>query len=234
MLHDFINAINTLLANDALETVIKLVLIVVLAGIVGYERESYKKPAGFRTNVLVGISGVLVMMCGIEMNELTGNDATRIPAQFLSGIGFIGAGTILRDGFNVKGLTTAAALLAIACVGMLVGGGFFSEAIIATVIVYVVLSYAHKFYSKLEHYEIMRIEIATSRPKYILEEVKNVMEEESIEMEKIKIVNNKEDQDDYIKVDIKVNEQKKLNNVITKLMNLETVSEVEKIEEIEE
>jgi len=228
------NLFNLLMTNDFFESFIKLLLIVVLAGIVGYERESYKKPAGFRTNVLVGISGVLVMICGIKMNELTGNDATRIPAQLLSGIGFIGAGTILRDGFTVKGLTTAAALLAITCIGMLVGGGFFAAAIIATIVVYLVLSYSHMLYSKLEHYEVIRIEIATSRPKYILEEVKGILEADSIDIEKLKIVNNKEDQDDFIKVDIKVNEKKKLNNVLTKLMNLDTVSEVIKMDNIED
>lgn len=234
MITNLVNMFNTLMINDVFESFVKLILIVILAGVVGYERESYKKPAGFRTNVLVGISGVLVMMCGIKMNELTGNDATRIPAQLLSGIGFIGAGTILRDGFTVKGLTTAAALLAIACIGMLVGGGIYTAAIIATIVVYMVLSYSHMLYSKLEHYEVIRIEIATARPKFILEEVKGILEEDSIEIEKLKIVNNKEDQDDYIKVDIKVNEKKKLNDMITKIMNLETVSEVVKLDNIED
>ena len=143
--------IQNLLAITEVETFIKLVLIVILSGIVGYERESWNKPAGFRTHVLVGISAVLVMICGQYLSEKSGADPTRIPAQLLSGIGFLGAGTILRDGFNVKGLTTAAGLLAITCIGLFVGAGYYLGAIIATAVVYVVLSYSHILSTKLEH-----------------------------------------------------------------------------------
>ncbi len=90
------------------QAIIKLTLGFVLAGIIGLERSSWSKPAGYRTHALVGISSVLVMLCGEYMSKIYDIDPSRIPAQLLSGIGFIGAGTILRDGFNVKGLTTAA------------------------------------------------------------------------------------------------------------------------------
>ena len=76
----------------------------ILAGIIGLERSSWNKPAGFRTHSLVWMSAVLIMLCGEYMSKEYNIDPSRIPAQLLSGIGFIGAGTILRDGFNVKGL----------------------------------------------------------------------------------------------------------------------------------
>lgn len=81
------------------QAVIKLVLGFILAGIIGLERSSWSKPAGFRTHSLVGISAVLIMLCGEYMSREYNIDPSRIPAQLLSGIGFIGAGTILRDGF---------------------------------------------------------------------------------------------------------------------------------------
>ena len=81
--------IQNLMAITEVETFVKLVLIVILSGIVGYERESWNKPAGFRTHVLVGISAVLVMICGQYLSEKSGVDPTRIPAQLLSGIGFL-------------------------------------------------------------------------------------------------------------------------------------------------
>ena len=147
----FLQGIKELSQVPEIQTIFKLILIVFLSGFVGFERESWNKPAGFRTHVLVGISAVLVMVCGEYLYKATGADQTRIPAQLLSGIGFIGAGTILRDGFNVKGLTTAAGLLAVTCVGLAVGAGDYLDAIIATAVVYAVLSYSHIISGKLEH-----------------------------------------------------------------------------------
>lgn len=127
------------------QAVIKLLLGFALAGIIGSERESLNKPAGFKTHCLIGVSSVLVMLCGEYLN-LTGKapDATRIPAQLLSGIGFIGAGTILRDGFTVKGLTTAASLLSVTCIGLSIGAGFYVGGIVATILSYYILSHSHK------------------------------------------------------------------------------------------
>lgn len=83
--------------------VLKLIVVVILSSIIGLERESNNKPAGFRTHILVGLSAVLVVICGKALCEDMGSgDATRIPAQLLSGIGFLGAGTILRNGYSVK------------------------------------------------------------------------------------------------------------------------------------
>ena len=127
------------------QAIIKLTLGVVLAGIIGAERQALNKPAGFKTHALIGLSSVLVMLCG-EYLHMTGKaiDASRIPAQLLSGIGFIGAGTILRDGFNVKGLTTAASLLAVTCIGLSIGAGFYLGGICSTIFAYYILSRSHK------------------------------------------------------------------------------------------
>ena len=90
-------------------------------------------------------------------------DPSRIPAQLLSGIGFIGAGTILRDGFNVKGLTTAAGLLAVTCIGLSIGAGFYLGGIFATLIVYLVLSYSYKISDRLDHFNILELQINISK-----------------------------------------------------------------------
>lgn len=113
------------LMSFEVQSLIKLVLGFILAGIIGAEREALNKPAGFKTHSLIGICSVLVMLCGEYMAMTTNTDVSRIPAQLLSGIGFIGAGTILRDGLNVKGLTTAASLLAVTCIGLCIGAGFY-------------------------------------------------------------------------------------------------------------
>ncbi len=150
------------LMSFEVQSLIKLVLGFILAGIIGAEREALNKPAGFKTHSLIGICSVLVMLCGEYMAMTTNTDVSRIPAQLLSGIGFIGAGTILRDGLNVKGLTTAASLLAVTCIGLCIGAGFYLGGIVATFIVYIILSHSHKWFSPqptiLDNQEEIKIE----------------------------------------------------------------------------
>lgn len=231
-MENVLNGIQNLMQINEFETFFKLVLIVILAGIVGYERESWKKPAGFRTYVLVGISAVLVMICGNHLHEKLGSDPTRIPAQLLSGIGFLGAGTILRDGFNVKGLTTAAALLAVTCIGLIVGAGFYISAIIATFVVYCVLSYSHFLSDKLEHYNFLDLKITTNKPKSILENIKDILNEENLEIVKMKIAEDKED-DDYIKISARYKEKIEINNIVSRMMSLNSVKEIIEIKEVD-
>lgn len=123
-----------------------------LGGLIGLERESVNRPAGFRTHILVCMGSTLVMLTGIFLfhsyKGITDLDPARLGAQVISGIGFLGAGTILREGLSVKGLTTAASLWAVACIGLSIGSGFYIGAIISTVLVLIILF----FFSKLEKY----------------------------------------------------------------------------------
>jgi len=118
----------------AVDAVIKMVLTVFFSGLIGYEREHSHRPAGFRTHILVAVGSTLVMMTSgyvfSEYEGLTSFDPTRLGAQVISGIGFLGAGTILREGFSVKGLTTAASLWAVSCIGLAVGAGYYLGAFI--------------------------------------------------------------------------------------------------------
>jgi putative Mg2+ transporter-C (MgtC) family protein len=127
-----------------LEQLLRLLSACVLAGFIGFEREfSSHKPAGFRTHILVGLGSAVVMMTSeyaVLAFPNTNIDPTRIGAQVVSGIGFLGAGAILRSGLTVKGLTTAASLWAVACLGLACGIGFYSGAFIATALVWVVLA----------------------------------------------------------------------------------------------
>ncbi len=169
------------------EAVVKLVLGFVLSGIIGLERSSWSKPAGFRTHALVGISAVLIMLCGEYMSTTYNIDPSRIPAQLLSGIGFIGAGTILRDGFNVKGLTTAAGLLSVTCIGLSIGAGFYLGGIITTLIVYLVLSYSYKISDKLDHFSILELEIRVSgKQDEVLAEIEDYLSDYDVEIKQIK------------------------------------------------
>ncbi len=122
---------------DNMDLAVRLLLAALLGGLVGFERERHNRPAGLRTHILVCVGSALVMMVsvfGFGGDEIRGDQA-RIAAQVVSGIGFLGAGTILRQGSAVRGLTTAASLWVVAAVGLAVGIGMHKAATFATVLV---------------------------------------------------------------------------------------------------
>lgn len=122
----------------------KLGLAVLLSGIIGFEREHSHRPAGFRTHILVAVGSALIMLTSVYIGEKYQGqmnvDITRMSGQVVSGIGFLGAGTILREGFSVKGLTTAASLWAVSCIGIAIGAGFVAGAVVATFVIYMTLN----------------------------------------------------------------------------------------------
>jgi putative Mg2+ transporter-C (MgtC) family protein len=137
--------------NTLFEVMIKLGLGAVLGGAIGYERERSGRPAGVRTHMLLVIGVVLFS----EVSKGFGApDSSRIAAQIVTGVGFLGAGTILRMGIEIKGLTSAASLWAAAAIGMAisVGGGFLLVAVATTVLTLVTLAYVAKLEKKLVPY----------------------------------------------------------------------------------
>lgn len=130
---------------ETLSIVLRLVLAGVLGGVIGFERDMHGRAAGLRTNLLVCMGSALFMLVseivanramGSSMGTTIGRfaDPGRIAAQIITGIGFIGAGAIIKEGFNVRGLTTAACLWLVAGIGMAVGAGLYQLGIYSTVI----------------------------------------------------------------------------------------------------
>ena len=211
------------------QSIIKLILGFMLAGIIGLERSSWNKPAGFRTHALVGISSVLIMTCGEYMSTKYNMDPSRIPAQLLSGIGFIGAGTILREGFNVKGLTTASSLLAVTCIGLSVGAGFYLGSIIATILVYCILSYSYLFSEKLDHFDVIELNIKVEEDvKKTIELVEEILNKSNITISKI-MQPEKKDEVKIIKIIGKYRERIKVNEIISNISKLDNIIEVEEV-----
>ncbi|MFC1663227.1 MgtC/SapB family protein [Patescibacteria group bacterium] len=122
------------------DIIIRLLVATLFSGILGFERKLAKKPAGLRTNILVGVGSTLLMIISIDMAGKYGNfnDAGRIAAQIVTGIGFLGAGAIIQSRGEVHGLTTAATIWAVAAIGMAVGMGNIIAAAIVTVLVIIV------------------------------------------------------------------------------------------------
>lgn len=108
----------------------------ILGAILGFEREKNEKPAGLRTHIVVCVSSTLIMLTGIYSSELYPTvDPTRLAAQIISGIGFIGAGCLIKEGLNITGITTASSIWFMGAIGIAVGIGFYSGAVIATIFV---------------------------------------------------------------------------------------------------
>ena len=217
------------------EVVFRLVLGFLLAGFIGLERASWSKPAGFRTHALVGLSAVLVMLCGEYLSQNFNMDPSRIPAQLLSGLGFIGAGTILRDGFNVKGLTTAAGLLAVTCIGLSIGAGFYVGGIVATLVVYVILSQSYRVSGKIDHFGILDLQISIiGDAEETLAQIEKVLSYNNIEIKQMKKTTDDATIDsDHVLLTIVSQYNKKSTNKNELLKNISLIKNVCEVYETE-
>jgi putative Mg2+ transporter-C (MgtC) family protein len=122
-----------------LELAGRMTLGLVLGAVIGLERELHRQPAGFRTHSLVAVGAAIFTIISAYGFVGSAVDPTRIAAQIVSGIGFIGAGTILQHRGNIRGLTTAASLWSVAAIGMAAGAGMVTIAVVGTVMILVVL-----------------------------------------------------------------------------------------------
>jgi len=179
-----------------LEMAARLLLAVLLGGFIGYEREHTNRPAGFRTHILVCAGAALVMATSEYMvgrYSISAVDPARLGAQVISGIGFLGAGTIIRDGVNVRGLTTAASLWAVSCVGIAVGCGFYLGAVIATILIFITLitlKKAERRFSRRNRFRTIIIESENISGQVGI--VTNLLEKSSIEIKNIQLYKNKD------------------------------------------
>lgn len=121
------------------QIIFRLLASAVLSGIIGLEREFKHKPAGLRTNILVGVGSTLITLTSVFVGGISNSNPIGIAPGVIIGIGFLGGGLIIRSRGEVHGITTAATIWIVAAVGLAVGVGFYSAALITTVISLVVL-----------------------------------------------------------------------------------------------
>jgi putative Mg2+ transporter-C (MgtC) family protein len=134
------------------ELVQRLLLAAVLGGILGFEREMRHKSAGLRTNMLIAIGSALFTLMSYELAADGAGDPGRIAAQIVTGIGFLGAGAIMRTDAGIHGLTTAATIWVNAAVGVAAGGGEYHLALIATAVTLGVLLTLHRLERHLDRW----------------------------------------------------------------------------------
>ena len=133
-----------------LQVVTRIIAAFFIGGVIGWERGNANKKAGLRTHIIVSVGASVAMILGewYALRSIS-SDATRIAGQVISGVGFLGAGTIIHEGFSVRGLTTAASIWTTACLGLAAGAGFFSLSFYGMVAVFFTLSIFERIERKL-------------------------------------------------------------------------------------
>ncbi|MEM5948095.1 MgtC/SapB family protein [Spirochaetia bacterium 38H-sp] len=158
--------LGTIISHTILDSFItKLIAASILGGLIGIERDIHGRAAGLRTNLLVSLGAAVFVIISIKLPEnINGTyqgDPGRLAAQIITGIGFLGAGAIIKSGLTIRGLTTAASLWLTAAIGMCVGAGYYDIALLATLLGLFSLVFLNKLenlYSK-DYYRELRIEM---------------------------------------------------------------------------
>lgn len=212
--------------NESLVIIGRLFLAAILGGAIGYERESHNRPAGFRTHILVTIGSSLLMLLSLNMGPNA--DPSRIAAQVVSGIGFLGAGTILRTGNNIEGLTTAASLWVCSAIGLSIGRGYYVGGTFATIIVLFFLERASNFEKIINkrNYKSIRIRGRT-RPGFI-GEIGTVFGQYNIIIKNISIqaLEIAEDIDEELLFTLKFPHKIDIADALSKLYRIEGINEI--------
>jgi len=168
--------------------VFRIVLAAVLGGVIGLERQLHQKPAGLRTNMFICLGSALFTVLSIELGREFGGDHARVAAQLIPGIGFIGAGAILRERGSVVGLTTAATIFVVASIGMAVGTGMYLTGIFTTLVVLLTLSIlgcADDRFSLKTH--LMTFRLTTAQLEDLMPRAHGVMKQMEIPMQHFQV-----------------------------------------------
>lgn len=182
---------------------VRLVLAFLAGMLIGIEREAHSQPAGMRTHILITIGSALAMLLSIYIPQLypdfQNGDPGRIAAQVVSGIGFLGAGAILRFGANVRGLTTAASVWAMAIIGLAIGAGMYAVSFIALIIILFSLSVMDTFEKHLFRNRIFkRIDITLKKKSADIRLLEKMLRKNRIKIQSADIIKHTNDTTDRI------------------------------------
>lgn len=213
------------------DVVLRLLLSLLLSSIIGLDRESINKPAGLRTHVLVSLASTLIMLLTFYLNGLYGSHefTDRLAAQVISGVGFLGAGTILRrDKGGVTGLTTASSLWAVAAIGLTVGAGFYFGAILTTILVIIILIAFQRlgsFFAKRRRGHITNISVISIDKPGQIGKIGQVLGEYNVNINSINI-EHRDERLINIEMEVSFKELDKKYEVIKNLASIEDILEV--------
>lgn len=219
--------------------VLRLIVAAILGGIVGMERGSGDRPAGFRTHILVCVGSALFMLVSMYgLDDVYGaansptedfgqrRDSTRIAAQVVSGIGFLGAGTILHEGLTIKGLTTAASLWIVSAIGLAVGSGMYFLSTVATAITMLTLVTFHSWEkrfagTKRSDRRFVRV-IAKNRPR-VITDITSFLSANGIQVKSMNVKSDKESGQLSLELYLKIEKGIEAAELVSKLQEIDGV-----------
>ncbi|MGA2531913.1 MAG: MgtC/SapB family protein [Candidatus Aminicenantales bacterium] len=173
---------------DIIEVVLKLVLAIALGGLIGLEREASQKPAGFRTNILVCVGSAMMMMLSVMLIQSKGGTTdtlVRMAAGVITGIGFLGAGTILHARGTIAGLTTASTIWVVAGLGLVIGAGYYVPALIFTALTIATLVLFRRVEESYLRRAQFHYQVKFKQRPYILSSLRKLALHHGIRLEKV-------------------------------------------------
>lgn len=188
---------------NTIEIITRLFFSIIIGGLIGYEREFKNRPAGFRTHILVCIGAAVISMIQLYTVQQTTDmiiknpqlasamkaDIGRLGAQVITGIGFLGAGTIIHEKGSVKGLTTAASIWVVACIGLAIGLGYYILSVLSTISVFVVLVILKKFEVKfIEGRSVINMEIVFKDKESAMNMLSYYFENNNVKIKNIELL----------------------------------------------
>lgn len=205
--------------GEYLDVALKIVLSFLFGALIGFEREKRNRPAGLRTHILVSVGAALITLVSIEFFRKYGESPSRIAANIVVGIGFLGAGTIMKEGVSVRGLTTAASIWVASAIGLACGLGYYYPAILGTAITVVTLVFMRNVettsFVRGKNRRMLSVMVEKEQPG-ILGRIATVLGEHSINIENIKLERSDEGLDIYLFVSVP--EQRRIEDVSAELL----------------
>lgn len=212
------------------DIIISLTLAFVIGGLIGFERELHGRVAGLRTHMLVCVGSTLLMLTGMRLLHLHGHqsaiDPSRIAAGVITGIGFLGAGTIMRFRASVRGLTTAASLWAVTGIGLAIGTGFYSGACITAVLVLIVLLVLSKVERIMPKFRYKVLSLETKGDAQQLRDIRIVLAEHNTEIKDLEIKKKPNSSNVVIEFDLKLVTESQSDQILDQTLRINGVEGV--------
>jgi putative Mg2+ transporter-C (MgtC) family protein len=214
----------------------KLLIAAILGGFIGWEREKRGRPAGLRTHLLLCVGVTLMMLVSehifvhyqvYKSDSVLRIDPARIAAQVVTGVGFLGAGTIMRFRASVRGLTTAASLWIVSGIGLAVGSGFILPAIFTTIIAITTLIFLPKVEGEMEKDKYMTIKMLISGQEHFLDNIRNILERNSITLQNYKFEKDVQKEEIVYDMNVKFKDEKML--VLATDDMIKTIKEIKRL-----
>jgi putative Mg2+ transporter-C (MgtC) family protein len=215
------------------EIILRLLLGAIIGGIIGFEREAHGRAAGFRTQLIVCVAAVLIMIISEnyyfyiqDLDPTFRIDPARISSGALVGIGFLGAGVIIKSGFAVRGLTTAASIWIVSAIGLAIGAGLYLEGATTAIITIIALVILRKIEKKINILVFRTITISTDITHHVEETVTSILSEHGLYIHSIDYEKNQSRGELIYNFNISTRNKNAIKQIFLKLSSLEFIKTI--------